>query len=72
MLAFTKSYPGMLILMSRLFFSRVSVMEITSGKTANCEIKLTRSSKFYCKDCMFICKRKSSLEFNLVIRDGVS
>ena len=27
-LAFTKSYPGMLILMSGLFFSRVSVMQI--------------------------------------------
>ena len=66
-LAFTKSYPGMLILMSGLFFSRVSVMQIISGKTVNCEIRLTRSSKFFCKDRMFICKRKSSLEFNLGI-----
>ena len=38
-LACTKSYPGMLILMSGLFFSRVSVMQIISGKTVNCEIK---------------------------------
>ena len=35
MLVFTKSYPGMLILMSGLFFSRVSVMQIISGKTVN-------------------------------------
>ena len=71
-LAFTKSYPVMLILMSGLFFSRVSVMQIISGKTVNCEIRLTRSSKFFCKDRMFICKKKSSLEFNLGIKDGVS
>ena len=72
MLAFTKSYPGMLILMSGLFFSRVSVMQILSGKTVNCEIKLTRSSKFFCRDRMFIPKRKSSLESNLGIKYGVS
>ena len=65
-LAFTKSHPGMLILMSDLFFSRVSVMQIISGKTVHCEIRLTRSSKFFCKDRKFICKRKSSLELKTV------
>ena len=42
------------MLMSGLFFSRVSVMQIISGKTVNCEIKLIMSSKFFCKDRMFI------------------
>ena len=57
-LAITKLYPGMLILMSGLLFSRVSVIQIIPSKTVNCEIKLIRLSKLFCRDQMFKCETK--------------
>ena len=51
--------------MSGLLFSRVSVMHIISGKTANCKIKLTRSSKFFVKiECLYV---KEKVHWNLTL-----
>ena len=51
--------------MSGLFFGFVSVMQIISRKTVNCEIKLTRSVRFFVEiECLY---EKEKVFWNLTL-----